>query len=199
MPTADWRRLYSLTLISRTTRATASAGQSARDDLGRARVLLDVGLEDRVEHVVRRQRVLVGLVVAQLGRRRARDDPLGDHAAERVAVARRAGRRASWRCPSARRSRRPCRRRASRSRPPSRSCCRWSARSRRTCSTAPSASCRGCAPGCSPRSRRRPARGTAARARRGRRRTVPRSGSRRSATPSSPAISRESSRLIAAV
>ena len=32
-------------------------------------------------------------------------------------------------------------------------CCRWSAAATRTCSTAPSAGCRGCATGCSPRSR----------------------------------------------
>ena len=45
--------------------------QAARDELLAAEVLLDVALEDRVEDRVGRQRVLVLLVGAQLGRRRA--------------------------------------------------------------------------------------------------------------------------------
>ena len=46
-------------------------GQAAADQLLAALVLLDVGLEDRVEQVVGRQRVLVALVRLQLRRRRA--------------------------------------------------------------------------------------------------------------------------------
>ena len=49
-------------------------GQAARDELLAPEVLLDVALEDRVEDLVGRQRVLVALVGAQLGRRRAGDD-----------------------------------------------------------------------------------------------------------------------------
>src|SRR6185503_10106754 len=44
--------------------------QAHRDDLGRAHVALDVRFEDRIELVVRRKAVLVGLVGAQLRRRR---------------------------------------------------------------------------------------------------------------------------------
>ena len=48
------------------------------DDLAGRAVLLDVRLEDRVEHLVRRQALVVALVGAQLGRRRLGDDGLGD-------------------------------------------------------------------------------------------------------------------------
>ena len=60
------RRLAALVLGAvdqpRSPRSTTSLGQAAADQLLAALVLLDVGLEDRVEHVVGRQRVLVALV-----------------------------------------------------------------------------------------------------------------------------------------
>src|SRR6185436_3390297 len=49
-------------------------------------VMFDIGLEDAVEHVIGRQRILVGLVGTQFRRRRPGDDALRNHAAEAVAV-----------------------------------------------------------------------------------------------------------------
>ena len=46
--------------------------EAGGDDLVGRLVLLDVPLQDVVEHVVRRQRILIGLVRPQLGRRRLR-------------------------------------------------------------------------------------------------------------------------------
>src|SRR5947208_2868589 len=57
-------------------------GQPAGDDLGRAQVFLDVRFENRIEHIVGRQAVLVGLLEPQLRRGRSRDDALGNHATE---------------------------------------------------------------------------------------------------------------------
>src|SRR6516162_1080746 len=87
IPTAAWRRLYSLRLIRRTTFATCS-GVAARHDVGGTQLLLDVSLENSVEHVIWRQAVLVSLVGAQLCRRRAADDALRNDAPEAVAVTR---------------------------------------------------------------------------------------------------------------
>ncbi len=50
---------------------------AARDDLGHRHLALDQALQDVVEHLVGRQRVLVGLVGLQLGARRLGDDALG--------------------------------------------------------------------------------------------------------------------------
>ena len=74
-PGGACRRLYSATSTSRATRRTSSRSPrpSAAISSG-AEVALDVGLEDRVEHVVRRQALVVALVVAQLGARRPLDD-----------------------------------------------------------------------------------------------------------------------------
>src|SRR5215212_10546649 len=68
------RVLASLVLgqVDEAQHAVDVAGVVARpDDLVAAHVLLDVGLEDGVEDRVRRERVLVALVGAQLGTRRA--------------------------------------------------------------------------------------------------------------------------------
>ena len=61
-----------------------------RDYFLRTEIALDVGFENRIQHIVRRQRILVGLVFAELRRWRARDDALRNHAAETVAVSREA-------------------------------------------------------------------------------------------------------------
>src|SRR6516162_1356335 len=61
---------------------------AARHDVGGTQLLLDVSLENSVEHVIWRQAVLVSLVGAQLCRRRAADDALRNDAPEAVAVTR---------------------------------------------------------------------------------------------------------------
>ena len=97
----DPRRLLAALVLGQVDEADDAVdvlrGQAAGDELLAAEVLLDVALEDRVEHLVGRQRVLVALVGAQLGRRRPRDDRLGDREARvaACALARRAGRRAA--------------------------------------------------------------------------------------------------------
>ena len=48
----------------RSTRATVAGIEAGGDDLVGRLVLLDVALQDLVEHVVRRQRILIGLVRA---------------------------------------------------------------------------------------------------------------------------------------
>ena len=58
--------------------ATSSVAMPAPGDLLGREVVLDVGLDQRVELRVRRQRLVVALLVAQLGRRRALDDRGGD-------------------------------------------------------------------------------------------------------------------------
>src|SRR6266496_243707 len=57
-----------------------------RDDFYRALVQLDVGFENAVERIVRRQRVLIDLVGPQLRGRSAGDDPFRYHAAEAVPI-----------------------------------------------------------------------------------------------------------------
>ena len=80
-PGGAWRRLYSARSISASARSTTSWSKpSARELLARA-VELDVRLEHLVELRVRRQRVLVELVGAQLGARRALDGRLRDQLA----------------------------------------------------------------------------------------------------------------------
>ncbi|ETC87142.1 hypothetical protein XHC_3373 [Xanthomonas hortorum pv. carotae str. M081] len=54
-------------------------GVAGRNDVVARLLLIDVATQDPVEHVVRRQRILVGLVVAQLGRRRARNHCRRNH------------------------------------------------------------------------------------------------------------------------
>src|SRR5512132_1487056 len=51
------------------------------DDLGDRLLALDQTLENLVEYVIGRQRVLIGLVLAQLGARRTRENAVGDHRA----------------------------------------------------------------------------------------------------------------------
>ena len=131
---------------------------------------LDVALQDVVEDVVRRQRILIGLVRPQLRRRRLRQARLRNDRAARASgsASARRGRPSSSARRRSRRGRRTCRRTACSSRPRAPTCCRSSAAARRACSTAPSAGCRGCAPGCSLRStsRRGPANASRERARR---------------------------------
>ena len=78
IPGGAWRRLYSARSTSANTRSTASLGQAGQRELVAPGVLLDVGLEDRVERVVVGQRVLVLLVRPQLGAGRALDDRARD-------------------------------------------------------------------------------------------------------------------------
>ena len=73
-PGGAWRRLYSLANTSARNPAHHRFGETRRDDFRDRQLLFDEAFEDRVEHVVGRQRVAVLLVVAQLGGRRARDD-----------------------------------------------------------------------------------------------------------------------------
>ena len=65
--------------------ARASASKPRAIELGDREVVLDVALDDRIEHVVRRQRVGVLLVGSQLGRRRLVEHRLRDHVATRRA------------------------------------------------------------------------------------------------------------------
>src|SRR5690606_30422039 len=57
-------------------------------DLVDRKVLLDESLEDRIEHLVWRQRVRVLLIRPQLGGRRARQHTLGDRRRDGVPVTR---------------------------------------------------------------------------------------------------------------
>ena len=77
-PGGHWRRLYSAMSTRRVDAPHDGLVGAELDDLAGRAVLLDVGLEDRVEHLVRRQALVVALVGPQLGRRRLRDDGLGD-------------------------------------------------------------------------------------------------------------------------
>ena len=70
MPGGYWRRLYSAQVDEAQNAVDVCLGQAAGDELLAAEVLLDVAEQDRVEDLVRRQRVLVLLVGAQLGARR---------------------------------------------------------------------------------------------------------------------------------
>ena len=73
IPGGAWRRLYSARSTMRITSSTTSAGQPRGDHLLAALVALDIGLEDPVEHLIGRQRVLVELVGPQLRRGGALD------------------------------------------------------------------------------------------------------------------------------
>ena len=81
-PGADWRRLYSARSTRRATARTVSRSKPAADDLLDGVVLLDVGLQDRVEDVVGRQGVGVLLARPQLRRRRLGERRLRDHRAQ---------------------------------------------------------------------------------------------------------------------
>src|SRR6185369_11016494 len=48
--------------------------QAAGDDLARTAILFHIGADDRIQHFVGRQRILVGLVRLQFGGRRPNDD-----------------------------------------------------------------------------------------------------------------------------
>ncbi len=72
------RRLYSARSTSRITRSTSGRVVTGGQQLGRAQVLLDVVVEDRVEHLVVGQRVAVQLAWPQLGARRLGDGVLRD-------------------------------------------------------------------------------------------------------------------------
>ena len=70
-PGGACRRLYSARSTSRATRyASSSVADAGGGDLRGRAVVLDVGLEHGIELVVGRQRLVVALVVAQLGGRR---------------------------------------------------------------------------------------------------------------------------------
>ena len=86
-PGADWRRLYSARSTSRTTRSTISAVVAGSHDVLGGQVLLDVELEDGIEHLVRREALVVALVGPQLGRRRLEQHALGDDLAAGPLVA----------------------------------------------------------------------------------------------------------------
>ena len=101
-------------------------------DLGRRAIVLDVGLDDRVEHVVGRQRLVIPLVLAQLGAGRPVDHPTAGSPLAPGTLVEAAGEGEDGRLghvPGSARSRRPCRRRASCSPRPSPTCCPSSARS----------------------------------------------------------------------
>ena len=92
-PGAACLRLNSASRTSRRTRRTVSRVEAGGDDLVGRLVLLDVALQDVVEDVVRRQRVLVGLVRPELGRRRlGRASPPGMTGRPRVSFSQRATR-----------------------------------------------------------------------------------------------------------
>jgi len=61
--------------------------EALRDNFSGTLIALDVRLENRIEHIVRGQRILIGLMFTQLRRRRARDDAFRDNASEAVAIA----------------------------------------------------------------------------------------------------------------
>ena len=68
----------------RSTRRTVSASKPAAMIVVGRLVQLDVALQDVVEDVVGRQRILIGLVRPQFGRRRLRQDRLGNHRPRRA-------------------------------------------------------------------------------------------------------------------
>ena len=96
-PGGAWRRLYSARSIIATRALDHVRVEAVVIELLARAVELDVRLEHAVELGVRRQRVLVELVVAQLGARRAVDDRLRDQlaAGALVQMPGRAGRRRS--------------------------------------------------------------------------------------------------------
>ena len=90
-PGAACFRLNSARRTIRKTRRTV-ARRSRRDDLVGRLMLFDVALQDRVEDVVGRQRVLIRLVGPQLRRRRLRQGRFGDHRASARSFSQRATR-----------------------------------------------------------------------------------------------------------
>ena len=114
-PGGAWRRLYSLRSTIRATRRTVSASWPSATSSADRLVVLDVALDDRVEHVVGGQRVGVELVGPQLGARRLVDAPRSGIELAPGALVAVAAQRVHERLGhvlDARRSRRPCRRRA---------------------------------------------------------------------------------------
>ena len=75
-PGAACRRLYSARSTRSTTRRTTSPSNPAAWDVGGRPVVLDIGLEDSVEDIVRGQAVGIELVLAEFGRGRLVDDSL---------------------------------------------------------------------------------------------------------------------------
>ena len=73
------RRLYSERSTSRVIRSTSDGSNPCSTSSPRVSVALDVGLEQRVQHLVRRQRLVVALSGAQLGGRGLGQDGLRDH------------------------------------------------------------------------------------------------------------------------
>ncbi len=98
-PGGAWRRLYSLRSTSRATRRTVVGVEPLGFELGYRPVTFNVSLEDRVEHVVGRERVGVELAGGELGRRRLVEDVLGDDAPRPGCASGPGGRRASSRRP----------------------------------------------------------------------------------------------------
>ena len=208
MPTGAWRRLYSLTLIRRVTRSTSARVEAGGDDLARCPGRLPCSAPGS-RRAPRRAAGCPGRSGSGAARPTggARDDALGDRPAPaavgaplaavlpvRQAVDQRlghvlddreaAGHVAVQRAVAGRHLALVAGGQHDAS---------------RTCSTAPSAACRGCAPGCSPRSCPRAGRRTRAARLRGRRRTSARSRSRRSARPGARAMSRASIQEMSAV
>ena len=80
-PGAACLRLNSAARTSRSTRWTVAASKPAATISSAGSMALDVALQDIVEDVVRRQRVLIGLVRPQLRGRRLGERRLRDHGA----------------------------------------------------------------------------------------------------------------------
>ena len=132
-PGAACLRLNSAIRTSRSTRSTVAAIEARGDDLVGRLMPLDVPLQDVVEHVVRRQRILIRLIRPQLGRRRLGQRRLRNHRPPRrlVPPPRHAVHHRLRHVGDHRRGRRTCRRTACSSRPTARTCCRSSAAARR--------------------------------------------------------------------
>ena len=63
-PGAACRRLYSLKLILLTTSFTTAGVKAARNDFRLAQVFHHIQIQNRIQHFIRRQRILVRLVRA---------------------------------------------------------------------------------------------------------------------------------------
>ena len=87
MPGGAWRRLYSARSTMRDHALDVLGGKGAGAPARRRPVVLDVALEDGVEHLVGRERLVVALVVTKLGRRRALQHRRGHQLAPRLTVA----------------------------------------------------------------------------------------------------------------
>ena len=66
-PGANWRRFHSAWSTRPTTLSTTAASNPASTSSARPWARFDITVEDRVEQLIRRQRVLVNLSGAQLG------------------------------------------------------------------------------------------------------------------------------------